>query len=51
MENWRNFVKEAAGDIDLDGDVDPHDVADLAQQVAQSSVTSKEQLMIMICKF
>lgn len=34
MENWRKFVKEAAGDIDLDGDVDPHDVAKLAAQVA-----------------
>ena len=48
MENWRKFVKESAGDIDLDGDVDPHDVADLAQQVAQSSGTSKERLMVMI---
>ena len=36
------------GDIDGDRDVDPQDVADLAQQVAQSSGTSKEQLMVMI---
>ena len=39
MENWRKFVKEAAGDIDLDGDVDPHDVAKLATQVAAQQDT------------
>ena len=49
MENWRNFVKEAAGDIDSDGDMDPHDVAKLAAKVAaQSAGTSREQLMAMI---
>lgn len=49
MENWRNFVKEAAGDIDSDGDMDPHDVAKLAAKVAaQSTGTSREQLMAMI---
>lgn len=30
------------GDIDSDGDVDPQDVADLAQQVAQSHRASKQ---------
>ena len=43
IENWRKFVKETAGDMDNDGNVDSHDVAKLAAQVADDPSAGETQ--------